>query len=706
MKTRICIIGALALLLVACPEDEDKANEANDPDAGEDSGDAGSDVGVDVDPDVPIEDLPGEELEVEISAGFSERQAQYLEYCTAENGPDGSGSIYGQNCRVFSGETTYDDEQIQRAVDHMNERRDTADFRANGMVRLLYLDDETGALGDERRALVDETLFNFKYWLDEPGQDGMAYWTENHQILFHTAELLMGQRYPDTEFPNSGMTGQEHVEHALPRIERWLTLRGHYGFSEWHSNVYYNEDIPALLNLVDFAEDETIRELATMVLDVIAIDLAHNSFQGVLATTHGRTYESKFIGGLNDSTAEFAWMVLGTGEYRSAGNFGGTFLATSTYEPPALLEDLAEAIADNHEVRHRDSFNISEGPEIGIPYGGLDNVVVWAGMAGIVAPDTIDGSMEVMEEYDLWSGFLFGDLPDEFIDLLRQLMGTPGLRNMAEQLADLGQGMALEAVDTYIYRTPFYQLGGAQSYKPGMWSAQTRMWTGAISPQAFVTTSAPALVGAGIGEQDVTVDEAWIGGWHPRATFHQNVGVISYRELERDPLVATFVNDLGYLHAYFPQNEFDEVIEDTGWYIGRLGDAYIGLWSELACVWSEENDFEIVCDGNEGVYIVELGSAEEHGTFEDFANGLIGSSVAVSADRTVTYDSPSIGSVVVGWEGEMTVAGDAVDIGPYERWDHETTRQTRHEPLLEVELDGMLLQYDFDAATRRLFALD
>ena len=45
---------------------------------------------------------------------------------------------------------------------------------------------------------------------------------------------------------------KESPELANRLIRRWIGFRGMFGFSEWHSNTYFNEDIPPLVNLVDF----------------------------------------------------------------------------------------------------------------------------------------------------------------------------------------------------------------------------------------------------------------------------------------------------------------------------------------------------------------------------------------------------------------------------------------------------------------------
>ena len=86
----------------------------------------------------------------------------------------------------------------------------------------------------------------------------MCYWSENHQILFASAEYLIGQLYPDQIFKVSGLSGKEHVERAKIRAFDWLEMRWNYSYIEYNSNVYYKEDIGPLMNLIDFAEDKAL----------------------------------------------------------------------------------------------------------------------------------------------------------------------------------------------------------------------------------------------------------------------------------------------------------------------------------------------------------------------------------------------------------------------------------------------------------------
>ena len=640
------------------------------------------------------------EVELSAGAGYAARKAEYMALCLAKTGPQ-SGGIYGQACRVKEGLGDLHDAAIDAAIEKMTLRKDTADFAAAGVIRLLYLDDETGALGAKRRKKLEDTVLAFKFWLDEPGSDGMAYWTENHQILFHSAELLAGQRFEDTVFENSEMTGAEHMAHARPRILRWMGLRGRYGFSEWHSNVYFNEDIPALLNLHDFADDPEIRTGAAMVLDLVAMDLANNMYKGLFATTHGRSYPNKYQGGLTDSTREAAYIMLGLGEPTSGDNFSATFMATGTYVAPAPLEALAEAARQSHEHKQRDSFDVAHGPALGIGYEGLDDVVVWAGLMALLAPKVALGATVVLEEYDLWNGFLFGGLPDAVLGLLQLMAGTQAIVDLAEGLLPLSLGIALEAVDTYVYRTPDYQLAGAQDFKPGMWGPQTIIWKATLDADAFTLTTFPGgIVAPGTEELEVEANDPWTGGWYPRATLHRNVGVFQYRRM---PVHEDYEEMAGgnYTHAWFPRDGFDEVREEGHWVIGRKGEGYLALWTHQTATWSDDPPQELRTEGEENVWIVELGSAAENGSFDDFVNAIVGAGIVID-DDLVTYGSPSLGEVKVGWTGPMTVAGEPVDLGPYPRWHNALHTQRHGSSRTILTIGGQTLDLDFLHGTRRL----
>jgi len=647
----------------------------------------------------PDDDGPYSEIPLQATDSYLQRKAEYLDYCHDNNGP-GLGGTAGQVCRVARG-AAVNTEAIDSACAKVEAREDCADFDIAKLVRILYLDRANPSLDAEVRTQIEQTVLGFKYWIDEPGSDQMCYWTENHQILYHSNELLAGQLFPDDVFPNAGMTGAEHVAHAERLAERWLDFRGQFGFSEWHSNVYFNEDLPALVNLADHAENEVIRTKAAAVLDIIAFDMASNYYKGYFATPHGRTYESKFIDGLKDSTREAAWIMLGLGSYESTGNFSGAFLATSDrYWIPSVVEDSAAAAESSFEHRQRDGIDVVDGPQWGIGYEEQDDIIFWAGMSALVASEVVEGTFAMVDDLDLWDGFLFGDIPDELMELIELAAASGTLPDLATELEPLSRGIALEGMDTYVFRTPHYQLAAAQDYNPAYWASQTQIWQATLDNEAYVFTSYPS----DLGDVDAGVELAgqWIGSWLPRATFHRNVGVVQYRP-DSVPLADAYISS-DHTHAFFPRTRFDEVREEDHWTIGRKGDGYVALYSLNPTSWAEDNDYELDAEGETNVWVVEMGSADEHGSFDTFAAAIAAATVEVT--DAITYESPSLGTVSVAWEGPMTVAGEAVDLGPHPRWQNAYADVEMGSKLTHIDLGDLRLELDFEEGRRRLLQYD
>lgn len=693
-------LGLLLLLLpfvlyLACSDDDDDDNDVADDDVADD--DIVDDDVVDdddsyhyVDDDTEVDDDTGPGDEILPSADYQARQAEYLQYCHDLNGPL-IGGFHGQVCRIALDATEFNEIAIDAACLKIDNREDCADFDLNSLLRILYLYQSHPTLSPETLTQLEDTALGFKYWLDEPGYADMCWWSENHQILFHTAELLAGQLFRDEVFTNGGMTGADHIAHATPLVHRWLNLRGRFGFSEWHSNVYFNEDIPALTNLVDFAEDESIRTKAAMVLDVIAFDFANNYFQGLYATAHGRTYQSKLLGGLNDSTREAAWLMLGLGDYAGSGNFSATALASSVnYWPPVVLEDVAADALDGHEHRERVSVDLAEGPDWGIGYQIPADVMFWWGMSAYAAPQVITGTFQVVDDFDLWDGWLWRD-----IAFLRFLVGSPLLEQFSSLFEVMTRGPALETMNTYTYRTPHYQMSGAMDYNPGLWSGQTHIWQATIDPDAYVFTSAPGGL-----EGDYMAGE-WTGGWLPRALLHENVAVILYDRVSIPILEQLLFVD--YTHAYFPRDGFDEVVESAPWIFGRKGDSYVALFSDKPTHWAADppaDRYELIAPDKKNVWICELGCAADNGAFADFMDTIENTWVDVNG-VTVVYNSPSLGPLHASWGGAFTVDGTEIDTGPFARHDNEYCLQEFGENRTIIELGGQRLDLNFETAKRR-----
>lgn len=613
-----------------------------------------------------------------------------------------SRGLNAQASRVYLSEPVIE-EDIRGSFEKINNREDCADFSMNTLLRIMYLDKNTNILEPELRSEIKEVILNFKYWFTEPGEDSMIMWTENHMILFHTAELLAGQLYPDEIFPNSGMSGNDHIDHATPLVNRWLEWRFRFGFSEWHSNTYMDEDLFALLNLVDFAEENEMATKAAMLIDIIAFDFANNFFKGRYATTHGRAYDSKKVGTSvqdppsRDSIAEFAWVILGLGYHQpGSGNSQSTvaLVTSDNYNPPPILEAIAEDSLEGLEHKDRNSINLEDGPEYGFGYETEDDLMFWWPMSAVFASETIEASLNLTEYYNLDTKLVFED--PLLVDLLKfgaNLYGM-SISEFCEFLKEATQGVVMEEVNTYTYRTPYYQLSGAQDHQKGMGGYQEHIWQASLDENATVFTNSHG----GFRGEDFT------GGFNPRATFYKNTGILQYDRLSQSLIlefVYLFLEFKPITQAYFPRWAFDEVNQQGKWTFGRKGESYIALFSHNPTRW--KSDYEMVSSGRKNAYIVELGSVEEFGTFENFTSQILASKVNIkplAVGYSVAYESPTQGLVKVQWNGPMEVKGNQVDLGPYKRHDNKYCSQEFNSLTAKIEFNDQILELNFEEGTR------
>jgi len=230
---------------------------------------------------------------------------------------------------------------ILEAIEGINERRDCSDFYLVGLLGVLHRYGDHPEFPEELREPLEACVLDFKYWVDEPGEDVMWYWSENHQILFHACEILAGQIYPDRTFINTGQTGQWHREKGERLALAWLQKRGAGGLQEWDSNCYFEEDLLALSHLADLAETPQVYELASVVMDKMFLTMALNSYKGVFGSTHGRAYSPDVKGGRLEATAGISRLMWGMGAFNTHVRGPVSMACQEQY----LLAPLIEAIA-------------------------------------------------------------------------------------------------------------------------------------------------------------------------------------------------------------------------------------------------------------------------------------------------------------------------------------------------------------------------
>lgn len=623
-----------------------------------------------------------------------------------------SRDTYSEVLRLNRG-VSPDESKIQQDLDRMDQRLDTADFKLPALLWMLYDYSDSGLLSEQIVDNAKDTLLGFKYWPDElmteaePNDtDNMVYWTENHFILFSTGAYLAGQLYPDEVFASSGETGAEKMVTFRPRIMRWLKLRYEAGFSEWLSNVYYDEDIPGLMALVEFADDQELRELATMVLDLIYADMALNQFQGNFGSTHGRTYEHKMTG-TRDATGSSMKLLFDLNEVSPA-NMGASVLALSTrYQLPQVIHEMARDLdRPVYENRQRMSIAIEDASDWGLDYSVLEDGMTFLTLEAYTHPLTVGLFVEMLNAYKWWYHSDF-EVFLPYQPILEDPVARQGIAMAYEK--DITRNMRPE-VNLYTYRTPDFMLSAAQDWRKGYGGDQQSLWQATLGMDAVVFTTHPANE-----DSDGPTPRYWTGyGTMPRVAQSENVVVSLYQVIDEDPKL--YVPDQPrYTHAFFPRAQFDETSKEGGWFFGRKGDAYVALWSsDQNANWVANNnsdaadfgDYEIIADGAKAIWLCELGRAADYVDYQSFKTSIVEASLSADAEAlTVDYESPSQGRLVMSWDGPVTRDGAPLDLSDFPRYENPYATTAFPADVVSFEHAGESLILDFGERRREFSSL-
>ncbi|HLP68440.1 MAG TPA: hypothetical protein VK181_13080, partial [Rhizobium sp.] len=213
----------------------------------------------------------------------------------------------------------------------IDERRDCSDFV---MVPLLWLCAEyLDRLPEATRREIRRAVFDYRYWVDEPGNDVMWFWSENHVLCFHVSQYLAGRLLPEETFSCSGRSGTEQAGLGEERLSKWFDSVERHGLAEWNSAAYYPIDFIGLLALEHLGEG-AIKARARALLDRLMLMIGLHTLAGVPAGTMGRAYDKELRAGPLTELAPFATVAFGKG-WLNDGVAALPMFCAGGYEPPA-----------------------------------------------------------------------------------------------------------------------------------------------------------------------------------------------------------------------------------------------------------------------------------------------------------------------------------------------------------------------------------
>jgi hypothetical protein len=667
------------------------------------------------------------------------REDAYLQHATANVNPgDVIGVIAALERDRRDHHYTFDASRVtpdalRPILDRIHGFVDTTDFDVLYLMNLWY--GYRDRLPRDTRAAIRHAFLEFKYWYTEPTPpnvvDNKYYWSENHRLIFHVDEYLAGQAFPGATFINDGRTGAQHRKQARARILTWMDEKVQFGFTEWHSDVYYQKDLTPLLALVEFAHDEKLVTRASMLLDLFFFDIASHLQRGTFGVTHGRSYmKDKSVATDEDTFAVSKLFFDDTSEpYQPGADPGATLFARAHhYRLPEVIRRVAVSRATSIDREHMGVPLDPLAPVVpdpvapyGYDFADPDNVPFWWERGAQTAWQEVVTTIATLDRYNLWDSDFFAPFKP-----LRDAVGNDPdtARAFAQALAPMLGFALLTAVDTYTYRSPDVMLSSAQDYRPGMFGEQHHAWQATLDEHALVFTTHPKNEPQ-VGTQWPDSDGYWTGsGSLPRTAQHGTAAINIYAPqfAPPGPPLDAF-SYLPYTHAYFPRERFDEVTGDGHWTFGRKGNGYVALWSWRTVHWRTldpsqyfthglTQPFDLVASGGpDNVWIVEVGDPAHWNSFAAFRASLTDAPLHVTqlprdGDKyggfDVDYTSPSQGRMTFGWTGPLHVDGRTVALHGDRRFDNRWVRADFGATRYDVSDGVASLHLDFTADRRRV----
>ncbi len=451
---------------------------------------------------------------------------------------------------------------VEREMSDPTMKWNLSDFALHPLLRayFLYHTKFFNTPEDTLWLRVEQALQQHKYHFNDL--------TENHNLLHLALSYLVAQTWPEATFAD-GRPARAHQPEARVRILAWMDSWITRGSSEWGSEIYYNVNLLALLNLHDFAMDLNMRRIATGLLDLLVLDEAIDTFAGSFVGASRRSYGAYRLDTNESPSRNLHFLYFGTGGETLNLNYVGGVIeaATSSYRPPEAVISIA--------TDRKNTFTTHTTHTVGL----------WAD-ASHLSKTTLR-------------------TPDVMLSTMNSPGGPYRYTEHVWQ-ATLGSKALVFANHPTLHSRAFSNHPGSpqdilSSYENAQPSTQHQYWTVGNVPPGYYGDTRPGF---------------WQGNsWGPRSYSEGSLAFMIYDIPTIDPLP--------WIHLFFPRPAFEEVKEKDSWIFGRKGDGFVGVWLPEGYQWTKRGmwaNVEIRSHKPRNAILVYVGRTATHGSFEGFVS--------------------------------------------------------------------------------------
>lgn len=606
-------------------------------------------------------------------------------------------SVYNFLCGKNSGTIFFDEEIyniVKNQADYVAHRFDCSDFRLLLMYK-IYKDGYKN-LDSKTKALIENTFINFKYSMDEEGDDSMCFWSENHQLIFAVMEYLAGCEWQEKVFPNNNMTGREHKEKAQNLISSWMKQRFDYGFSEYLSNNYFAEDIAPMSVFITYCSDEKLVSQMKIILDLLFLDVALNSVNNRFVSASSRMYANNKAGTYFGNSIQVPMNILWGQEMECKLSNDSSFskdeikklhdllekepnyisicftdmMEKNLYDFPAAIKNIA--LSDKcTEVKMSCGLSPEDLKNNNLIGQQPHQIMAQFGAEAFTNPQVINNTVKYLKKNKMLTNSFVSYF--KFLDIL--LLKPFNFGKFCAKHNLMPHGIALFRGNIYTYRTKHYALSTAMAQEVDTCGAQEHVWVANIASELTLFTTHPAF---GDDKKFGSSPGYWIGnGRRPMSVQNNNVNITIYKLSEKIRLPETQLSKV--THAYFPKCFYDEVEERENIVFARKNSVFVALimngkyifkpYNEKAVkpiykthpMEKEKDEYLIkgefdLCryEKNYHIYVTELSDSETE-TFEEFKKRIAENEICFG-EADVTYKTKN-SSMFVSYNGTYTLNG-------------------------------------------------
>ncbi len=510
---------------------------------------------------------------------YVERQATYIDVALSNN----SGNLF--SLKAYRG-LPLDQEKLDELLEELPTKYDP-DFRIVELIRVLFYAD--GIYDDDILPVLGE----MPMWLNQ-GDSIRNYWTENHMIMWMSSEWLLHERY------------DKAIDSTLyPRLIKYLELKNEHGFYEFFSSVYAPYTLSGLLNLYDFTEDQTIKNLAMQVAQRLLKDiLKPTTSLGVYFPAAGRNYPEKYRTAYGQNHNGLIYLLTGLGETPSGASHSGSFLATSNLPVDDVIASWTPYLDTSIQIGHpiESSFDILSD------LSTRDRLLFQWTFGGYFHPLIAEESFDLLTEYDIWKHKDWGVFqPLSFIS-------PNSIQGLAEELNVLSYSSGLTGHNLRIFKNNAVALIST----PELWKGKAgfQQWPFAVTVGTTAVYIQAGKVTENWNDRDRNVQNSHL----PHVEQNKNLALIMYRPQSIPLILDLFAGEMfedKEVALFWKDDSFDEIVEDGLWLMARQDENYVAV--RRSC--TEQVNSWWACPTEEGqTWVIMVGNDLMYGSFSEFQN--------------------------------------------------------------------------------------